>query len=97
VVNGQTIFSKDVTGTIKFPIPGLSVDIPDVGLGVGVMGDVAIGEESDNISIQLQLAACVNLIVFSECYPNPPLTVFELDIGINNFCTNDSLNQIGPN
>ncbi len=79
-------FHINVDGSIKFPIPGLSVDVPDVNIGVGVFGVASVDTSTDRIDILLGLTACVNVVVLKECFPDPPLEVIDFGISVNNFC-----------
>jgi hypothetical protein len=62
-------FHEEVSSSVNLPIPGLSVDIPDVG-NAGVFIAIDLGTEPDVLDISVGIDACVGILFYQLCEPN---------------------------
>jgi hypothetical protein len=81
---------------LKWPVPGLSLDFPEVG-EVGMVVDFGFEGNADSLSIKIGLDACGKVAKFGICgsqlHVGLPLEVFSHTFQFTHFCTNSSLFQ----
>jgi len=82
---GVPLYNQTIYGSIKFGIPGLSIDVFGL-FGAGVFVDINLDTSTDNVVVDLGVAACVDALGYEVCLPDPPLTVFDFDVPIDGFC-----------
>ena len=69
--------SFSIIGNIKFPIPGLSVTVPDIG-SAGVFADVDLATETDEVDLSLYLQACASVRCFAFSFSSIVLDLISL-------------------
>jgi len=77
-------YSTVVSDSITFGIPGLSINF---GVGeAGIYVTVSLETSSDTVIVEVGIEACVGLLIYDICEPNPPLDVFDMKINVNGLC-----------
>jgi len=82
--------------TLKWPVPGLSLDFPEVG-EIGVVLDFGFIGNAASLTINIDIDACGKIehvgICGSELHLGLPLNVFSHTFDFSEFCTNSSMHQ----
>ncbi len=62
-------WSTVIDTSLDIPVPGLSVDIPEIG-DAGVFIDVALDSSPSNVTLVVGIDACIGILDYQECEPD---------------------------
>jgi len=80
------VFSKTVAGSIRYPVPGVAIDIGGLAKA-GLFVIVTLNNNAGGqFSVSIALQACAKAFGFEKCLPSPPFNVYSLNFNINGIC-----------